>query len=197
MPWACAASRQRASHDTIGARPGTRRARVSLARSLVPMTKPASRVSESCASAASALMLKIASGVSIIAQTRVFRSHFMSSRRWPTRSSCFDPADLGHQDPVRPGVGGGVEIVGMPGRVDAVDPDEHLALTEAAGLHRVGDLLAGLLLGLGRHRVLEIEDHAIGRQRAGLFDGAGVRSRHVEHAAARTKGHGSPPGWYT
>ena len=88
MPWACAASRQRASHDSIGCRPGTSRARVSLARSLVPMTKPASRVSESCASAASALMLKIASGVSIIAQMRVLRSIFMSSRRWPTRSSC-------------------------------------------------------------------------------------------------------------
>ena len=87
MPWACAASRQRASHDSIGARPGTSRARVSLARSLVPMTKPASRVSESCASAASALMLKIACGVSIIAQTRVLRSVFMSSRRLPTRSS--------------------------------------------------------------------------------------------------------------
>ena len=103
-----------------------------------------------------------------------------------------DLADLRYQDAVRPGVGGGVEIIGVPRRLDAVDPDEHLAAAEAAGLHRVGDLLARLLLCLGRHRILEIEDHAVDRQGARLFDGAGVRSRHVEHAAARTKGHGSP-----
>jgi hypothetical protein len=111
-------------------------------------------------------MLKIASGVSIIAQTRVLRSHFMSSRRWPISSSVSTWTDLRHQDAVRPGVGGGVEIISVPRRLDAVDPDEHLAPAEAAGLHRVGDLLAGLLLGLGRHRILEIEDHAVGRQGA-------------------------------
>ena len=114
----------------------------------------------------------------------------MSSSRWPTRSSVATLADLRHQDRVRPGVRGGVQIVGMPGRVEAVDADEHLAGAEAAGLHRVDDLLARLLLGLGRDRVLEIEDHAVDRQGARLFDGAGVRSRHVEHAAARTEGHG-------
>src|SRR5665647_2452166 len=42
-----AAATQVVSHGSIGARPGTMRARVSLARSLVPMTKPASRDSES------------------------------------------------------------------------------------------------------------------------------------------------------
>ena len=66
-----AAATQVVSHGSIGARPGTRRARVSLARSLVPMTKPDSRASESLASAAIDRMLKMASGVSIIAQTRV------------------------------------------------------------------------------------------------------------------------------
>ena len=71
MPWMRAAATQVDSQASIGARPGTRRARVSLARSLVPMTKPASRDSESRASAAIDRMLKMASGVSIIAHTRV------------------------------------------------------------------------------------------------------------------------------
>ena len=34
---------------------------------------------------------------------------------------------LRHQNGVGRGVHGGVEIVGVPGRVDAVDADEHLA----------------------------------------------------------------------
>ena len=46
-PKARAAATQVISQGSIGARPGTSRARVSLARSLVPMTKPASRVSVS------------------------------------------------------------------------------------------------------------------------------------------------------
>ena len=54
----------------------------------------------------------------------------------------------------------------------------------------VDDLLARLLLGVGRDRVFKVKDDAVGRQGARLFDGAGVRSRHVEHAAAWAKGHG-------
>ena len=75
----------------------------------------------------------------------------------------------------------------MPWRVDAVDADKHLAIAEAAGLDRVGDLPAGLLLGVGRDRVLEIEDHAVDREGLGLLQRAGVGARHVEHAAAWTK----------
>ena len=71
MPWMRAAATHIESHGSIGALPGTRRARVSLARSFVPITKPARRVSESRAAAAIDRILKIASGVSIIAQTRV------------------------------------------------------------------------------------------------------------------------------
>ena len=59
-----------------------------------------------------------------------------------------------------------------------------------AGLDRLADLPARALLGLGRDRILQIEDHGIDRQRARLLDGAGVGSRHVEHAAARSDGHG-------
>ena len=58
---------------------------------------------------------------------------------------------------------------------------------------RVRDLLARRRLGVGRDRILEVEDDGVGRQRARLLDRAGVRSRHVEHAAARTDGHGKAP----
>src|SRR5712692_797348 len=95
MPYAWAAAMHVISHGTMGARPGTMRARVSLARSLVPSTKPASRLSESRASAASAAMLNSASGVSIIAQMRVRRSACMSSSRVPTPSSWSGACTLG------------------------------------------------------------------------------------------------------
>ena len=149
MPWACAASRQRASHDTIGARPGTRRARVSLARSLVPMTKPASRVSESCASAASALMLKIASGVSIIAQMRVLRSHFMSSRRWPTRSSVSTRPTFGTRMPSGPAWAAALRSsacqgVSMPlTRMNTSRPPKPPAFTASATCWRACSLASG------------------------------------------------------
>ena len=67
-----AAAMQFISQPIIGQRPGTWRARVSLAMSFVPITKPASRVSESLAQAAIDCTLSTASGDSIIAHTRVF-----------------------------------------------------------------------------------------------------------------------------
>jgi hypothetical protein len=94
-----------------------------------------------------------------------------------------------HQDGIGRGMGGGDKIVGMPGRIDAIDADEHLASTEAAGLHGIGDLAARGLLGLGRHRIFQVEDDAVGGERLGFFQRAGIGARHVKHAAARTKGH--------
>ena len=72
-------------------------------------------------------------------------------------------ADLGHQDGVGPRLTGGGQVVGMPGRVDAVDAHHHLARPEAADLHGVHDLLAGRRLGVGRDHILEVEDDRIGR----------------------------------
>src|SRR5215211_1641108 len=82
-----AAAMHAISHGTMGARPGTMRVRVSLAMSLVPITKPESRVSESRAQAAMAAALRMASGVSIITHTRVRRSVWVSNNRCPMSSS--------------------------------------------------------------------------------------------------------------
>src|SRR6516164_975455 len=72
--------------EAEGPRPGVIFARVSLARSLVPITKAARRVSTSLVAAAMSRALSMASGVSIIAQTRIFWSALMSTRRSPTSS---------------------------------------------------------------------------------------------------------------
>src|SRR6202048_1603684 len=70
-PKARPAAMQPISHGSMAKRPGVIRARVSLARSLVPITKAASRVSTSAAAAAISRALSMASGVSIIAHTRI------------------------------------------------------------------------------------------------------------------------------
>jgi len=103
--------------------------------------------------------------------------------------------DLGHQDHVGARRRRGREIVGEPRRVEAVDAHEHLAAAEAAGLDGLGDQPACLGLGVGRDRVLEVEDDGVDRQGLGLLHGAGVRSRHVEHAAARANRHVLSPEW--
>ena len=83
-----------------------------------------------------------------------------------------------------------------PQEVAAVDADHHLARAEAAGLDRLDRQLAGFGLGLGRHRVLQVEDHHVARQGLGLLDGAGVGSRHIEGATAGTVGgHRDCPSW--
>src|SRR5690242_20293579 len=52
------------------------------------------------------------------------------------------------------------------------------------------DLLARLDLGVRRHRILEVEHEAVGRQIPRLLQRPRVGSRHEQDAAART-GHGS------
>jgi hypothetical protein len=194
-PLARAAASDSISQAFIGARPGTMRAPVSLARSLVPMTKPESRVVRSAAAAAMAPAFSMASGVSIIAQTAVrsgapaFAMAAAGGDRGPR------PAHLGQEDDVGAGRRERLQVLGAPGRVEAVEPHHHLARAEAALAHRLRHLAAGDLLGVGRHRVLEVEDHDVGGQRAGLFQRAGVGAGHVEDGAAGTDAvrHGISP----
>ena len=61
-------------------------------------------------------------------------------------------------------------------------------------LDGVDHLAARQLLGVRRHRVLEVEDDAVDGERLGLFERAGIGARHVEHAAARSDGHGGNSG---
>ena len=97
--------------------------------------------------------------------------------------------DLGDQDCVRRRVGGGGQIVDVPGRIDAVDADDHFARPKPARRHGSHHLLAGCRLAIGRDRILKVEYDGVGRQGPGLLDRPGVRARHIEDAAARADGH--------
>jgi len=101
-----------------------------------------------------------------------------------------DAGNLGNQDAVGLGLAGHTDVIDPPRRIQAVDPDQHLAPAEPAGRDRFADLVAGQRLGVGRDRILEVEDDAIDRQSARLFQCPRVRSRHEQQAAARA-GHGS------
>ena len=98
--------------------PGARRARVSLARSLVPITKQSSRVSTSWAALAISRSARIASGVSIIAHTRVragARGDAAACR--PRRGP--RGRNLGDEDRVGSGHSRGRQVVLAPGRIEA------------------------------------------------------------------------------
>ena len=97
--------------------------------------------------------------------------------------------DLRNQDGVGPRLGRGGEVFRPPLAVERIDPHDHLAGAEAARLDRVRDLLPRRRLGLGGDGILEIENDGIAGQGLGFFERARIRSRHVEHAAARTDGH--------
>src|SRR5262249_62143742 len=101
--------------------------------------------------------------------------------------------DLRHQNRVRRGMHSGSDVRGEPGRVDAVDANEKLALAETARLDGLRDLRARRFLGVGSDGVLEIEDETVGGERLCLLERAQVRTGHVQHAAARTDGPGTPP----
>src|SRR4029079_9312967 len=102
---------------------------------------------------------------------------------------------VGHQNDIGRGVRGRREIVGMPRRVDTIDPDKNFSITESARLDRIDDLLARSHFGVWRNRILDIEYYAIGRQRLRLVQRPGVGTGHVQNTAARADGHsGGLPG---
>ena len=94
--------------------------------------------------------------------------------------------DLGDQHGVgaRPRRRG--EIGLAPRGRQRVDAHDRLARAIAACPQRGAHLLARARLGLGRDRVLEVEDQRIGRQALRLVERARIGARHVEHAATGT-----------
>jgi hypothetical protein len=53
-----------------------------------------------------------------------------------------------------------------------VRPDDELAVAVAAAPGGLAHLPARALLGLRRHRILQVEDQGVGRQRLGPFSSA-------------------------
>ena len=94
--------------------------------------------------------------------------------------------DLGDQHGVGARPRGRGEIRLPPRGRQRVDAHDRLARAIAACPQRGAHLLARARLGLGRDRVLEIEDQRIRRQALRLVERARIGARHVEHAAAGT-----------
>ena len=146
------------------ARPGVSRARVSLARSLRPITSASSRASGSAAVEAIEPADSIAIGVSIIAQSRVF-SGAPASRK--ARAACMivpGPSTFGSRMP-----SGAAEIAACrssspQGVCGPLIADDDFAAAETACLHRLHDLRARGRFRLRSDRVFEIEDQGVGRQ---------------------------------
>ena len=101
------------------------------------------------------------SGVSIMAHRRVLVGRAALAARAP-RGRCRPGAGtFGSRIGVGPGRGGGGQVGLAPLGVHAVDADHDLPLAETAGVDRRGDLLAGLGLGFGRDRILQVEDDGV------------------------------------
>ena len=84
--------------------------------------------------------------------------------------------DLGQQDGVGPGAGHRGQVGVAPGRIQPVDPDDQLAPGIGVPVfQRRDDALPPLPLGVGRHRVLQVEDQPIGRKLTALFHGTRIR----------------------
>ena len=97
---------------------------------------------------------------------------------------------LGQQDGIGARGRHGLHVVTAPGAVEGVHPHDQFAVAVAAGGDRLNDLPARQVLGIGRHRVFQIQDQRVGRQGAALFQGAGIGAGHVEDGTARTGAEG-------
>ena len=169
-------------------RPGVSRARVSLARSLRPITRTARREAESAATAAIWPALRIAFGVSIIAQSRVLLRRAVLPHEARGEHDRAGTVDLGQENGVRTGGGGGDQVGRPPRRMRTVHADDDFPAAEVA-LGRLDHLRPRRLFGVWRDRIFEVEDQRVRRQRRRLGQRLGVGAGHVEDAAARASKH--------
>ncbi len=127
--------------------------RISLARSLVPASSPSSLVTGADATIAG--RSRMPAQVSIIAQSGNPSSSALAASR---SAGC---ETLGSTTASNARTCHRSAIVGTPGRIERVDPNEQRALAEPAGRCRDDGLIARSLFQLGRDRILEIEDHHV------------------------------------
>ena len=170
-------------------RPGVSLARVSLARSLRPITITERRELGSAATEAIEPAFKMAFGVSIIAQMRVssgapasrsVRAAAMIApgrRPWAREWRPVSAAEAATRSSSPHGVCGPLT------RMTTSRPPKPPARTASSDLFAGGDFL------VGRDRILEIEDQRVGGQRLGLRQGLGVGAGHVEDASTRAGKH--------
>ena len=98
---------------------------------------------------------------------------------------------LGQEQGVGPGRHHGGQIRGVLGGAGRVDAHDALAASEVHRAQRRDDPLPRLGLLRGRHRVLQVEDDAVGGHRRRLGDALGPRAGN-EQEAATEPGHAPP-----
>ncbi|MNT80137.1 hypothetical protein D3C72_2195630 [compost metagenome] len=91
---------------------------------------------------------------------------------------------------MRAGACNGAHVVRAPGGVQRVDAHDAFPVAIAAFAQGGGDLLAGQGLGVGRHRVFQVQDQGVRVQRSRLVQRAGIGAGHVEDGAAGSDGGG-------
>ena len=97
--------------------------------------------------------------------------------------------NLGHQNGIGCRRHRRYHVVPAPGRIEGVDADHQFAPSIATGRHGPGHPRPGFRLGLGCHRILEIENQRVGGEAASLFQSALIGAWHIENAAAWSDGH--------
>ena len=116
----------------------------------------------SAATAAIEPAFKTAFGVSIIAHSLVRSGAPEFAERPGGGHDRARPVDLGQENGVRAGGGGGDEIGFSPRRVRPIDTDDDLAPAERADAHGLGDLFARDDFLVRGDRILEIKDQRVG-----------------------------------
>ncbi len=131
--------------------------------------------------------LKIAVGVSIIAQMRTDAGAPAASSCAATASTYVDRVDLRDHDRRRSGRAAAARSSAPHSVSSPLQRIVSSRLPYIAGLHRGDGLGPGVGLGVGGDGVLEVEDDRVGRDRLRLLEGALVGRRHVQHRAARAQ----------
>ena len=99
------------------------------------------------------------------------------------------PCHLGNEDGIRVHLRRHLQVLHPPWRVQPIDADHQFAPAITTGPDGRSHLGARLCLGIGRHRILEVEDERIGGKRPCLFKRPLIGAGHVENAASGSQGH--------
>ena len=77
--------------------------------------------------------------------------------------------DFRKQQSIRAGMGCRRHIGMTPIGIETIDPDDDFAFAKAAGLDRGTGHVARIGLGVGSHRIFQIQNDTVGIKRLGFF----------------------------
>src|SRR3954447_24329877 len=125
---------------------------------------------------------RIAIGVSIIAQSRIFSGACTPCRILATLMISPGCVTFGTRIASGAASQAASRSAVPPRRLERVHPDDEFARAITAALHRGADAVPRNRLGIRGDGVLEVEDEGVGGEGLGLLQRPLVRTRHVEDA---------------